>query len=560
MYNVIIVGAGPSGLTAGMILKREGISFLIIEKGKKYDERSKQIPDDVSFGVGGAGLFSDGKLSYAPAGSKMWGKLNEYRLKQAYEEVWKLLHVAGIDLKFWDDLWIKYCNENHDMYKNYDSCYLDEDVRKKICEYFVDLLAENLKEEEVDEINKIKDGYVVKCKGGAQYEAEHIIIATGKMSAKYLLDKIDGIEWNAKYEMGVRIEMSNENFSIDIGRQSHDYKLIDSIDSMNQVRTFCYCRNGSVIKSSYGNNSTYNGETEKKSNDYTNIGVILRTEDHNSNFAKEIIDTYYKNQEVEMSLKEYLEGALVVGLEVDKRLKKMICQIIKSDNEGKLYGPEIEKFGDYPQINKNLECIEDLYVIGDATSMFRGLMTAFVSGAYMARVLVEKRKNKFDKSLSKLNIKKSNTDEMKLIFTAQSKAYFYCRDVVCQYVLNREMLPINPFRVFDYFLGDRVKRDLVRRGNNQLIKTCQELWVFGTIADGVLFEIASAIEQNKPIRFFTIGTKVEEIKEISVHEITFEPEVHSRKIKKTDLIEFISNQNSMKKEDYVQLSFEDFLD
>ena len=145
--------------------------------------------------------------------------------------------------------------------------------------------------------------------------------------------------------------------------------------------------------------------------------------------------------------------------------------------------------------------------------------------------------------INKFKIKTSDTQEMKMVFTAQSKQFFYCRDVVCEYVLKRGFLPINPFRVFDYFLGDRVDRNIVRRGNNQLIKTCDELWVFGSIADGVLFEIFSAINQNKPVKFFTIGSEIKEIREISVDEITFEPQVHAAQIKKKDIISFIKTGN-----------------
>ena len=194
-----------------------------------------------------------------------------------------------------------------------------------------------------------------------------------------------------------------------------------------------------------------------------------------------------------------------------------------------------------------------IYFIGDATGSFRGLMAAIISGAYMGMVISDDRKRYLNDRMNELNIKQSNTSQMKLIFTAQSKAFFYCRDVVCQYVLEQEFLPLNPFRVFGYFLGDRVDRDLIRRGNNQLIKECAELWVFGPIADGVLFEIASAIEQGKAVRFFTIGTRVEDIKEIDIDQVTFEPEVHAKKIKKMDLIDFIKKENVVKKDGQISL-------
>ena len=126
---------------------------------------------------------------------------------------------------------------------------------------------------------------------------------------------------------------------------------------------------------------------------------------------------------------------------------------------------------------------------------------------------------------------------MPLAFTAQSKKFFYCRDTVCEYTFKQGFLPINPFRVFDYFLSDRIERDLVRRSNNQLIRSCDELWVFGPLADGVLFELFLAAHLGKPIRFFTISTHGSEIRPIeSVDDLTFEPEVHAPKQKRETLL------------------------
>ena len=87
--------------------------------------------------------------------------------------------------------------------------------------------------------------------------------------------------------------------------------------------------------------------------------------------------------------------------------------------------------------------------------------------------------------------------ETPVVFTAQSKNHFYCRDTICAYVLSKGYIPLNPFRVFDYFLNDRVERDLIRRANFNLVRKSDELWVFGnTIANGVLAEIKYAIESR----------------------------------------------------------------
>jgi hypothetical protein len=121
----------------------------------------------------------------------------------------------------------------------------------------------------------------------------------------------------------------------------------------------------------------------------------------------------------------------------------------------------------------------------------------------------------------------SSTSPLPVVFTAQSKVYFYCRDAVCQFVFQNRAVPVNPFRVFEYFLGDRVERDLVRQGNNNLIRIVDELWVFGqTIADGVFFEVLLAKSLAKPIRFFTIENRAEKIREIAPRNLRFERTVY----------------------------------
>ena len=132
----------------------------------------------------------------------------------------------------------------------------------------------------------------------------------------------------------------------------------------------------------------------------------------------------------------------------------------------------------------------------------------------------------------------SRTEQVPVVFTAQSKVFFYCRDAVCEFVLQKNAVPINPFRVFEYFLGDRVDRDLVRRANNNLIRIVDELWVFGqTVANGVLFEILLARELGKPIRFFTIDNRADSIRAITPKRLQFEREVYTESgLKHDDLI------------------------
>jgi hypothetical protein len=119
------------------------------------------------------------------------------------------------------------------------------------------------------------------------------------------------------------------------------------------------------------------------------------------------------------------------------------------------------------------------------------------------------------------------TTEAPVVYTAQSKLKFFCRDVVCEFVLRQNAVPLNPFRVFDYFLNDRVERDLVRRGNNNIVRMADETWVFGPVSNGVLFEVQYATRLGKKVRYFTIGTTLKDIFEIAPEDVEFEEELLS---------------------------------
>lgn len=118
------------------------------------------------------------------------------------------------------------------------------------------------------------------------------------------------------------------------------------------------------------------------------------------------------------------------------------------------------------------------------------------------------------------------TERRPLVYTAHSKLSFFCRDTICEYVLRSGAVPLNPFRMFEYFLGDRVERDLVRRANNTIVQAADETWVFGTeIANGVLFEIDLARKYSKPVKFFTLSARVEEIRPAVIEDLSFEQEL-----------------------------------
>jgi len=115
---------------------------------------------------------------------------------------------------------------------------------------------------------------------------------------------------------------------------------------------------------------------------------------------------------------------------------------------------------------------------------------------------------------------------MKKVYTAHSKHNFYARKIVSAYVLERDLMPLNPFMNWDYFLDDLVERDIVRNANGELLKMSDELWQFGEISDGCYQEIMIALNRKMPVKFFTVGGKIEKIKPITDYKkLVFENEV-----------------------------------
>ena len=114
-----------------------------------------------------------------------------------------------------------------------------------------------------------------------------------------------------------------------------------------------------------------------------------------------------------------------------------------------------------------------------------------------------------------------NQENMDLIYTAHSKHLFYFTRHISKFVLEQGVVPLNPFMIWDYFLSDTVDRDLVREGNNNLVRRADGIWIFGPVSDGVLNEIRIARETWKPIKFFEV-VKSREIREIQPYQAVFE--------------------------------------
>lgn len=537
IYETIIIGAGPSGLSVAKELFLNNRDFLILEKGKELEKRNHQNDTDVACGFGGAGLFSDGKLSFAPSATNLWGNLSPSLLKNAYQLFVDWMHFYAIDVPLWDDNWFTIKHKEINGIKNYESIYLTQEQNESILQDLQRTLINNISfDTYVTNIAKNDMFYEIHTSNGIKYKARNIVIASGKYGFNFHNCNIN-VNYNYLAEVGLRLEMESSMFPF-YYEKALDYKKIKIINEFTEIRTFCCCKDGKIINSNIDGVISCNGMLCQEESSNSNIGILIRTTNEKDNIAKEIDALINKFSKIDkILLKTYMESTeSFFGGEIDNYLKGFISEVIpnyKDYNKIYCHFPEIERIGKYVSIEKNILRIKDeqIWISGDATGLFRGLSAAFISGIFIA--------NQLNKGLQ---FKESNFNKMNIVFTAQSKKYFYCKDVVCEYVFKNGSTPINPFNVFGYFLGDRVSRDKVRQGNNTLINSSDELWIFGPISDGVLFEIKLAKMWKKPIKYFSIGTYLYDIKPICIDDIVFEPEVHAKQAKRADLIDFLKGK------------------
>lgn len=116
-------------------------------------------------------------------------------------------------------------------------------------------------------------------------------------------------------------------------------------------------------------------------------------------------------------------------------------------------------------------------------------------------------------------------EKKELIYTAYSKHFYYAKMLISSYVLNNDSIPLNPFSNWCYYMDDMVDRKYVKRANNNLIMTSNQVWVFGPISDGVLEEIRLAYAKKKKLKFFSIGKRYSDIYEIDYTKLVFEEEL-----------------------------------
>ncbi len=247
----IVIGTGPCGLFAGLILAQMGFRPIILERGKSVRERTKDTfglwrqgkldpESNVQFGEGGAGTFSDGKLHSQIKDPKHYGRkvLTEFVKAGAPPEI---LYVSKPHIGTF-----RLVGVVETMRATIESLGGEFRFQSKVSDILIETAS--------DKTRHIRG---VVMSGGEHIASDHVILAVGH-SARDTFEMLHerGVYMEAKpFSIGFRIEhpqslIDRARFGKNAGNPqlgAADYKLVHHTSNGRSVYSFCMCPGGTVV-------------------------------------------------------------------------------------------------------------------------------------------------------------------------------------------------------------------------------------------------------------------------------------------------------------------------
>ncbi len=271
--KIVVVGSGPAGFFAAYTLLKAGFTVTLLEQGPEVETRLKDIAafertgelnekSNYAFGEGGAGTFSDGKLtSRTKSISKERAFIfDTYIHGGAPGEIAYLAHphLGSDNLK--------------KIVKN-----LRKDFREKGGDFLFDTRVEDV---------DIKDGKIRAVETPKEkIDAHYVIFAPGHSSYEtYAMLIRNGVPFRVKpFALGCRVEHSQELVNrAQWGRvclpglKAAEYRLTFQEKDRLPVYSFCMCPGGRVVPAAaYKNTNTVNGMSNyRRNSDFANAAVV----------------------------------------------------------------------------------------------------------------------------------------------------------------------------------------------------------------------------------------------------------------------------------------------
>ncbi|ACT49127.1 NAD(P)/FAD-dependent oxidoreductase [Methylotenera mobilis] len=275
----VIVGFGPAGIFAALILAQAGFKPIVLERGKEVRKRTQDTwglwrkstlnpESNVQFGEGGAGTFSDGKLYSQIKDPKHYGRkvIQEFIKAGAPEEI---MYVS------------------HPHIGTFRLVGMVEEMRKTITELGGEIRFESRVDDIVIENNQVQ---AVVLQTGERLATNHLVLAVGH-SARDTFEMVHqrGIYIEAKpFSIGFRIEHPQsiidkarygKSYSEDLLTKlgAADYKLVHHAKNGRSVYSFCMCPGGTVVAAaSEPNRVVTNGMSQYSRNERNaNAGIVV---------------------------------------------------------------------------------------------------------------------------------------------------------------------------------------------------------------------------------------------------------------------------------------------
>ena len=272
--KVIVVGSGPAGFFAAHVLQLAGFAVTILERGSAVEQRSKAIEqleskgkfsaqNNYAFGEGGAGTFSDGKLtsrSKQISGERRFIH-TEYVKAGAPEEILYMAHPhVGTD-----NLKVVVANLRKQFLKNGGTFLFDTQLEDMV-----------VKGRRID---------TIVCNTG-EIDADHVLLATGHSAYdtyRMLINR--GVQFATKsFAIGHRIEHEQKRINrAQWGKESlpgvkaAEYRLTTKTKAGLTVYTFCMCPGGYVVPAAaYAQKSVVNGMSYyMRDGIFSNAGCVV---------------------------------------------------------------------------------------------------------------------------------------------------------------------------------------------------------------------------------------------------------------------------------------------
>jgi len=438
-YDVVIVGAGSAGLFAALHLADKDVRVLVIDRGLAPKER-----ESITYGVGGAGTFSDGKLNLT---SKIGGDpaaigCSEGALLQRIEQVNDTFTRCGAPEAYSgeDKAALGTLNQaavqaGIEFIAGRQRHIGTSRIREVIDTLYHDLIDRGIEFRlgaRVEEIDAQGEGFRVVVAGEA-ITSQFVIAAPGRSGAYWLREVARKLGVGPAFgpiDVGVRLEFPAELYE-PIESVMYDAKLrvrTPTYDDM--VRTFCTNPRGFVVREDYDDFALVNGHAENdRKSDNTNFALLVHVEltdpvEDSTQYGRAIAQlastigggrpilqrlkdlqqgrrsTVERIRRVRIAptLKEYTPGDVSMALpqrivvdivEAIDRLDRIIPGLASDGTL--LYAPEIKFYDTQYKVLAGMETqLPGLFVAGDASGHSRGIVFAGVTGILAAERILEK--------------------------------------------------------------------------------------------------------------------------------------------------------------------------